>query len=259
MDHAGAVIGPLVAAGLLASTGLSLRQVFLLAAVPAAVVMVVLIAGVKELSPPLGKGPQPPELRRSWHDLGRDFKFLLLAVLVFTLGNSTDAFLLLRLSNAGIPATWTAVLWSLHHVVKMASTYWGGHLSDRVGRRRMILSGWTAYAAIYLAFALVDSPTVLIAVFLAYGIYFGFTEPSEKAWVADLVPEPRRGTAFGYYNGVIGLGALPASLIFGFLGQTWGMTTAFLTGAGFAAAASALLLIFLRPPDPRRPKESLRR
>lgn len=259
MDHAGAVIGPLVAAGLLASTGMSLRQVFLLAAIPAALVIVVLVAWVREPVAEFEKDPQSPPLKSHWSDLGSEFKFLLLALLVFTLGNSTDAFLLLRLSNAGIPATWTAVLWSLHHVVKMASAYWGGHLSDRFGRRRMIIFGWTVYAAIYLAFALVDSPTVLIAVFLAYGIYFGLTEPSEKAWVADLVPAHLRGTAFGYYNGVIGLGALPASLIFGFLWQTWGLTTAFLTGAGFAAVASALLLVFLRPPDPRRPKESLRR
>jgi len=178
---------------------------------------------------------------------------------VFTLGNSTDAFLLLRLSEAGVPASWIAVLWSVHSGVKMISTSYGGPLSDRVGRRPLILLGWAFYALIYFAFALTSSSAGLIVVFLAYGIYFGFTEPSEKAWVADLVPAQLRGTAFGYYNGIIGLGALPASLIFGFLWRTWGVTTAFLTGAGFAAAASVLLLVSVKTPDPRRPRESLRR
>ena len=259
MDHAGAVIGPLVAAALLALEGVSLRHVFLLAALPAAVVIVVLLTAVQEPPRAFEKESKTLNLRRHWHELGRDFKFLLLALLVFTLGNSTDAFLLLRLSEAGVPASWIAVLWSVHSGVKMISTSYGGPLSDRVGRRPLILLGWAFYALIYFAFALTSSSAGLIVVFLAYGIYFGFTEPSEKAWVADLVPAQLRGTAFGYYNGIIGLGALPASLIFGFLWRTWGVTTAFLTGAGFAAAASVLLLVSVKTPDPRRPRESLRR
>jgi len=248
MDHAGAVVGPLVAAGLLAFGYISLRHVFLLSAIPAAVVIIVLMAGVKEPRIPLKQNPQPSGLSGHWQELGRDFKYLLTALLVFTLGNSTDAFLLLRLSYAGVPAAWVGVLWSMHHVIKMLFTYTGGRLSDRIGHRRMILFGWIVYAVIYFAFAMTDSPVMLIVIFLAYGVYFGLTEPVERALVANLVPAHLRGTAFGYYHGTIGLGALPASLIFGFIWQFFGVPAAFLTGAGFAAVASVLLMRVRRSP-----------
>ncbi len=254
MDHAGAVLGPLIAAGLLALEGVTLRHVFLLAAIPAAIVIVILIASVHEPDAPQRGTPEPLALRAHWNDLGHKFKVLLLALLVFTLGNSTDAFLLLRLSDAGVPAALVAVLWSLHHVVKMITAYLGGPLSDKLGRRPLVLSGWVVYAVVYLAFAAVNHSGALIAVFLAYGIYFGLSEPSEKAWVADLVPDSLRGTAYGYYNGVIGIGALPASLVFGFLWHTWGKAAAFGTGAALAALASVLLLLVrssAHPPAPR--------
>ncbi len=246
MDHAGAVVGPLVAAGLLTIGGVSIRHVFLLAAIPAAVVMVILSIGVREPSPPVKKTPSLITFKSHWNDLGRNFKFLLLALLVFTLGNSTDAFLLLRLSEVGVPASSVAILWSLHHVVKMVSSYVGGCFSDRISRRRLILCGWTIYALIYLSFAVTNISTMLITVFLIYGLYFGLTEPAEKAWIADLVSQHLRGTAFGYYHGIIGLGALPASLLFGFLWHTWGAPVAFFTGAGLAGGASLLLLVFIR-------------
>lgn len=240
MDHAGAVVGPLVAA-LLLSFNMPLRQVFLLAVIPAAAVMIVLLRGVREHG--IHHAPSPASTTFGhWQELGRELRLLLLAVFIFTLGNSTDAFLLLRLSDAGVPATWTAVLWSLHHVVKMVATYIGGRLSDSVGRRAMIFSGWAFYALIYLAFGWVDSMVVLIGVFLAYGIYFGLTEPAERAWIAELVPAHLRGTAFGYYNSAVGIGALPASILFGALWNAFGVQVAFAVGAAFAIVASALLL-----------------
>jgi MFS family permease len=120
-------------------------------------------------------------------------------------------------------------------------------LSDRIGRRVLLLAGWLVYAAVYCAFALVDSSTALIAVFLAYGIYFGLTEPVERAWVGDLAPAHVRGTAFGLYNGAVGLAALPASLLFGALWQMFGFAAAFLTGAGLAVVASAILCLVGQP------------
>jgi MFS family permease len=245
LDHAGAVAGPLAAAALLAWAGLSLRTVFLLAAIPAAVVVVVLLAAVHEAprqTTNASSAADAPAMR----ELGRPFLLVLAAVLLFTLGNSTDAFLLLRLADAGVPASGVALVWSAFHVVKMLATYAGGRLSDRWGRRPMVTAGWMVYAAVYLAFAVVDSSPAVIATFLSYGLYFGLTEPVEKAWVADLVPERLRGTAFGLYHGTVGLAALPASLLFGLLWQRFGAPTAFATGAGLAAAASGLLLL-LRP------------
>jgi MFS family permease len=245
MDHAGAVAGPLVAAGLLAVSGVTLRHVFLLAAVPAVIVVVIILFGVAERKAPV-RERHATGLGTGWRDLGTGFKRLLCALVVFTLGNSTDAFLLLRLADQGIEARLVAVLWSLHHVVKMVATYFGGRLSDRVGRRGMVIFGWLVYAAVYVAFAWVDSRTELIVIFLAYGLYFGLTEPAEKAWVSELVPARLRGSAFGYYNGSIGLAALPASFLFGFLWHQFGVAAAFFTGAGLAAAAVMMLLLVPR-------------
>ena len=241
MDHAGAVLGPLIAALLLNVVGLPLRQVFLLSAIPAVVVLVVLLLGVKE--PPIQRIAESatPVRLAPWAELGSDYRRLLLAVLVFTLGNSTDAFLLLRLSETGISVTGISLLWSAHHVVKMVANYFGGRLSDRIGPRRMILMGWLFYAAIYLTFGWLSSQPWLIGVFLAYGIYFGLVEPSERAWVASLVPANLRGTAFGWYHCAVGLAALPASVVFGLVWQQWGSAVAFSVGGAFAVLAVLLL------------------
>ena len=134
-----------------------------------------------------------------------------------------------------------ALLWSAHHVVKMVANYFGGRLSDRVGHRAMILVGWLFYAAIYFTFGWLNSAPWLIAVFLAYGIYFGLVEPAERAWISSLVPPHLRGTAFGWYHCAVGLATLPASVVFGLLWQQWGAVVAFSTGGGLAALAALLL------------------
>ena len=241
MDHAGAVLGPLVAAVLLHLAGLDLRQVFLLTAIPAAAVVVVILAGVREPARPRAAADRPGE-RAGWNRLGGSYRRLLVAVAVFTLGNSSDAFLLLRLSTAGVSATWVAVLWSCHHVVKMVATYVGGRLSDRRGRRSLMIAGWAVYAAIYLGFAVTESIAGLVALFLAYGLYFGLTEPVEKALVTDLAPPDARGAAFGFFHGTVGLAALPASVLFGLLWKLFGVAAAFATGAALAAVATLVLL-----------------
>jgi MFS family permease len=167
-------------------------------------------------------------------------------IFLFALGNASDAFLLLRLSDIGIDDFWIPLLWSGLHVVKVGSSLLGGEVSDRFGRRNTIAFGWLFYAAVYAAFAFVDAGAWLIAIFLAYGIYFGFTEGVEKAWIADLSPLSLRGTAFGYYNAVIGVGALLSSLVFGLIWTRISPHAAFLAGAMLAVTAT-LLLYFLFP------------
>jgi MFS family permease len=162
-------------------------------------------------------------------------------IFLFTLGNASDAFLLLRLSDVGIAVVWIPLLWAALHVVKSVSSIGGGELSDRLGRRTLIGLGWTVYALVYAAFAFVDSTTAVVFVFLAYGLYFGLTEGVEKAWVADLAPAGRRGTAFGIYNGLLGAGALVASLLFGYLWTRVSPEAAFLTGSALALVATGLL------------------
>jgi MFS family permease len=240
-DHTGAVAGPLVAYALLTWGDISLRTVFLLAAIPAAAAMIALLVGVRESARDVATG-KAPNLKRS--GLDRKFWAYLVVLLVFTLGNSTDALLILRANELGVPVALIPILWAVLHVVKAISSTPGGALSDRVGRRPLIIGGWLVYAAVYLGFALASTTWHAWALFIAYGLYFGMTEGVEKALVADLVPANVRGAAFGWYNLTIGLAALPASLIFGGLWQLYGAATAFGVGASLAlVAAGGLYLV----------------
>jgi MFS family permease len=165
-------------------------------------------------------------------------------LLVFGLGNSADAFLLLRLGDALGGATYVPLLWSAIHVVKASLSTWGGGLSDLYGRKRMIVAGWVVYALVYFGFAMSTSATAFIAWFLFYGVYFALAEGAEKALIADLTPAGRRGAAFGWYNATTGVGALIASVLFGELYQHFGAPVAFMTGAALAGVA-AVLLVFI--------------
>jgi len=177
--------------------------------------------------------------------LGRRFHAFVAVILLFTLGNSTDAFLLLRARDLGIAGTLIPILWAVFHVVKSAVATPAGALSDRVGRRALIVAGWLVYAAVYLGFAHANGALMAWALFLVYGVYFGLTEGVQKALVADLVPAAARGRAFGWYNVALGLGALPASLMFGAIWDRWGAPAAFTLGAAIAASAALLLLVVL--------------
>jgi MFS family permease len=164
-------------------------------------------------------------------------------LLIFSLGNSADAFLLLRLSDALGGITYVPLLWAGIHVVKASLSTWGGGLSDRLGRKRVIVIGWTIYAVVYLGFASTPGAVGLICWFLLYGTYFGFAEGAEKALIADLTPAGRHGTAFGFYNAALGVGALIASVGFGFLYERFGPAVAFGSGSALAAVAAVLLLM----------------
>ncbi|MGH7712436.1 MAG: MFS transporter [Gemmatimonadaceae bacterium] len=247
-DHIGAVLGPLLAFGLLQFFGLSLRTVFLLAAIPAAMSLAVLLFGVREERVHRANVDKPGLGADAPAGLGAQFWKYLGVLLLFSLGNASDAFLLLRASALGVAAAHIPLLWAAHHVVKALANVRGGALSDRVGRRPLIVAGWAVYAIVYLAFARATMAWHAWALFLGYGLYFGLTEGVEKAFVADVVPDRLRGTAFGWFNFTLGLAALPASLIFGLLWDRHGAATAFGVAAALAGAAAALLLLIV----PRR-------
>lgn len=162
----------------------------------------------------------------------------LAVVFVFTLGASTDAFLLLRAQQVGVPVAMVPILYAAHNLVKAVSSTPGGALSDRLGRRPVIIAGWALYAGVYVSLAVINAAWQVWLVFLAYGIFFGLTEGTEKALVADLVPAARRGTAFGWFNFVVGVAALPASVVFGMIWDRFGSPAAFATGATLAAVAA---------------------
>ncbi len=243
-DHLGAVIGPLLAFILLQTVGLSLRTVFLLAAIPAVLSLVVLVMGVREA--PVARAPRDARSPLTGgRELGAPFWKYLGVLFLFALGNASDAFLLLRASALGVAAAHIPLLWAAHHVVKSVANLRGGALSDRLGRRPLIVAGWAVYALVYLAFARASTAWHAWALFLGYGLYFGLTEGVEKAFVADLVPHRLRGTAFGWFNFTLGVAALPASLIFGMLWDARGAAAAFGVAAALAGAASLLLLLGL--------------
>jgi MFS family permease len=249
-DHAGAVAGPLIAYALLTWGGVSLRTVFLLAAIPAAGAMLALMFGVREEKRAARHDARTPSLGR--RGLDRRFWAYLGVLMLFTLGNSTDALLILRANELGVSAALVPILWATLHVVKAVSSTPGGVLSDRLGRRPLIIAGWVVYAVVYLGFAFASESWHAWVLFLSYGVYFGLTEGVEKALVADMVPAAVRGAAFGWYNLTIGLAALPASLIFGGLWQVHGARTAFVVGASLALVASVGLYLVTREQDGSR-------
>ena len=240
MDHAGAVAGPILATLILAFVTSDYRSLFLLAAIPGILSLLVILFFVKETR--IDRKTPSQSLTFSLKNFDSGFKMLLASVIVFTLGNSSDAFLLLRAKEAGVPAHLIPAIWAVLHIVKTLSSTPGGAMSDRVGRKRIIIIGWLVYGLVYLGFAYASSHLHIWILFIIYGIYFGMTEGVEKAFVADLVPQHLRGTAFGLYNFAIGISALPASLLFGVIWQKAGMEYAFMTGAGIAMVASVMLL-----------------
>lgn len=247
MDNAGAVLGPLIAFALLRYFDVSLRTVFWLTAIPGTLALIVLVVAVREVersrgAPDNGSAPDLSSPGR----LGRRFWAYMLVVFVFTLGNSTDAFLLLRSHQLGVAVALAPILWAVLNLVKALLGTWGGALSDSFGRKPLIVAGWLLYAGVYFGFARASEQWHAWALVASYGVFYALTEGTEKALVADLVPIDRRGAAFGWFNLAIGLGALPASLIFGAIWDRSGSSSAFTFGAVLALTA-ALAMLFVAP------------
>jgi MFS family permease len=242
MDHAGAIVGPLAAAFLLAYLVKDLRTVFWLAAIPGFIAVLLIFLKVKdtERREPSGAGFLQVVPR------GR-LRAYLFIVFLFTLGNSSDAFLLLRANQLGVTPARIPLLWTFFHVVKMLVSTPFGALSDRVGRRAVIICGWGIYALAYAGFAHATSELHVWLLFAFYGLFYGLTEGVEKAFVADLAAAGERGSAFGWYNCAVGIGALPASIFFGLVWQRYGAAAAFYCGALIAVIAATGLLVLVRP------------
>ncbi len=243
MDHSGAILGPLAATALLLVFHDDLKTIFLLSVIPGILAVVLLLFGLKEkqAGPVREASKTTFNFRAAWNEMPPGFKKYLVIILIFTLGNSTDAFLLLRAQQLGVPVALLPMIWVALHIVKMVFSIPGGILSDRIGRKHVIVTGWVVYALVYAAFGAATQNWQAWALFAVYGIYFGLTEGVEKALVADFAPSYLRGSAFGLYHLVVGLGALPASLIFGLVWQKFGSAAAFGMGACLALLASVML------------------
>ena len=252
MDTAGAFVGLLIAAGVIwamqASGGILERATFqtvvLVSIVPAVLAVLILAYGVREV-PRRGAASEAPSLALKGFDTR--FRGFLLILIIFTLGNSSDAFLILRAQERGLSvlAVMGALL-SLNLVYTLVSGP-AGALSDRIGRRRVIVGGWLLYGMVYLGFAVAGAGWQVWLLYALYGLYYGVTEGAARALVADIVDPAQRGTAYGLFNAVVGVTALPASLIAGLLWrglgpwQGFGASAPFLFGAGLSLAAAALM------------------
>lgn len=245
-DHLGAVFGPIAAFFLLLfiavdtqnPTVLEYQRVFLFASVPVIFGLLIIAFFVKER-------PHPDEhlavpVSFSLNGFDSNFKRYLIVIALFTLSNSTDAFLLLRATDAGISPVLLPLLWMVLHLSKVITSLIAGDLSDRIDRKTVIVAGWLVYALVYAGFAFIDSPWQCWMLFIIYGTYFGLTEGVEKAFVADMVPSGKRGTAYGFYNLAYGITVFPASLLFGLIWNGYGAAAAFLASA--AVSVTALLL-----------------
>ncbi|GMV99607.1 MAG: MFS transporter [Candidatus Hydrogenedentota bacterium] len=250
-DSAGAVAGLLIAAaviglvsgGTAALDATAFQSVVLVSLVPALLAVVVLAAFAKETV----NARTPNSTNPSFKSLGRPFWAFLLAAAVFGLGNSSDAFLILRVQERGLGIIGILVLLSGFNVVNSIVSLYAGALSDRIGRFKVLACGWLAYAAIYAGFALSGSTAATCALFLIYGVYHGLTDGVTRAFLADLVNPELRGSAYGVYHGVIGIIHLPASLLAGLFWGGWGewdgfgAAAPFLFGSAMALAATGLL------------------
>ena len=245
-DNAGALLGPLIAFAMLSWWHVSLRTVFWFAAIPGIAAVLMAMVGIREME--RGSRGDSKHIALAGHMSGRFWAFLGV-ILVFTLGNSTDAFLLLRAKELGVPVALAPILWALLNGAKSVFNVPGGALSDRIGRRPTLVAGWVVYAIVYFLFARASTAWHAWALFAGYGLYFGLTEGAQLALVADVVPKERRGIAYGWYYLAIGIGALPASLLFGLLWDRFGSAVAFSVGAGLSllSAIGLLLLPSARP------------
>jgi len=243
-DTAGAFVGLAVALGVVwtRQSGESLlaastfRTLVWLSVAPAVLAVAVLALGAKE--PPHASRPQEPGHGK----LGKRFHGFLFALVLFTLGNSSDAFIILRAQERGLSLVGVlGMLCGFNFVYAVVSAP-AGRLSDRWGRKPLIVSGWLLYGVLYLGFAAAESAVHVVVLFALYGVYYGLAEGTARAFVADLVPFESRGTAYGLYHAAVGIAALPASLAAGVLWQRFGPRIPFLIGAGLALVASALVL-----------------
>ena len=257
MDPLGAVLGLLTAAALIAlgthvvktMTMGTFRMLVLLAAGPGLIGVLLVVLFIRDQAAASGVKRKPPRLSLKGYD--RRFKAFLAITVVFTLGNSSDAFLILRAQQIGLSLVEILVLLALFNLLTALVAVPAGILSDRIGRTRVIIAGWLIYGAVYLGFAFVTRAWQIWGLYILYGAYYGATEGVGKALVADVVmASEKRGTAFGLYNAAVGISALPASFIAGLLWQKWGPAAPFLFGAGLSLAAVAALAVLLRA---RRP------
>jgi len=237
MDTVGAVVGPAVALLILAIWVADYRLVFWLSIIPGVLAVVLIVFFIS------ADGPAPPmQARFSWSLRGFDARFVgfLVVIALFSLGNSSNAFLILKAQHAGMSPAWVSGVYLAFNATYVLLAIPSGMVADRLGRRPVILAGFILFAGAYAGFAVADSTWPIAGLFISYGMYMGLSEGVQRAYLATLVPEERKATGFGLYHMVVGIAILPASLIAGFLWDRIGPAAPFWFGAGTATLAAML-------------------
>lgn len=241
MDNSGAIVGPLIASLMLMVFPLQYRYIFLIATIPAVLGVITILLFIKEsrFTVKTGNG------RFRFRQLPRKYYFFLVIIFVFSLGNSTDALLLVKTSDTGIRQSLIPFIYMIFNTVSVIFAIPAGKLSDKKGRERFITLGFMIYAVVYLMFGSSNHIGVLVSGFVLYGVYSALTDSCQKALVSDIAGKEVKGTAFGIYHAVLGITLLPASLIAGILYDKVSAGAPFYFGAGMALMASVLMFIFI--------------
>ena len=244
LDTFGSVVGPLLLfllLFLLQNNSMKYQYIFFICAIPLLFTLGILVCFVKEV--PFVRKQHSVDLKFA---LPKKFYIFLASVLLFSLGNSSDTFLILRAQNVGVSLLAIPLVYALFNFIYASASVPLGSLSDKIGREKVILLGWVAYAFAYLGFGLAKTPLAIWLLFAFYGVYYATTEGVAKAFIADLIEIEHRGKAYGIYNALVGLITLPASIIAGILWDTVNPASPFFFGAIMAAIASVVLFIFMR-------------
>ncbi len=251
MDTLGAVVGPAVAFGLLAYFNGQYRLVFWLSMIPGALAVLTILFFIRETRACPSDPVERPRL--GWSSFSGSYKFFIVVVTLFSLGNSSDVFLILRAQNVGISVAVIPLVYLVFNVVYSLGALPSGILSDRIGPKPIILLAFGFFGLIYLGFALASQPIHIWLLFIAYGLFMAMTEGVQKAFLATLIPAEFKATGYGLYNTLVGLAVLPASLIGGALWDRLGPQATFLFGTATAGASALLFLLFLVLPKKERP------
>ena len=253
MDTLGAAIGPLAAFALLRSHPADLRRVFACSVIPATLALVLIAVFVRA---PRRAPAEPRSLAGEWGTLGGPFRRFLAADAVFQLGNSSMAFVLLKAAAVGFGPGQVALVYCAYNIVYALLSLPSGDLSDRIGRRPLLIAGYVLYAAVYLLLAVTSSRAAVVVAFLLYGVQSALMEGQQRSLLADLVPADRRATSYGIYYTVVGAALLPASVIAGLLWQRSGPAATFGVAAALALAAAALFVVMLPMRDEHRDRHA---
>ena len=240
MDNSGAIAGPLIAFLLLSSCPGNYRIIFLLAGIPAILSILVIIFGIKEAR------KSRENLFKKFHfkDFPKSFYLFLVIIFIFTLGNSTDALLLVKANEAGVKVAFIPLVYLITSIVSVLLAIPVGTLSDRIGKEKILITGFLIYAIVYYGFGVAGNTGTIVALFALYGFYSAATDGIQKAFISDITDKNKQGTGMGIYNALLGITLLPASLIAGVLYDKVNSRIPFYFGAVTALISAILMLVY---------------